>query len=203
MRTIVTVLLIFVLLAVAYNATIRAAENPIVPAGAKLELLFTRTANIAGGLTEGPAVAPDGSIYFTDMPFGSDKGMILRFDPATKKTTVFTDDSGKANGLTCDAQGEPRGMRRCRRRRPPHFALGSQDRQKPHRGRPLPGQTVQLAQRSLHRHQGPHLLHRSPLPGHRAARARLSGRLPHRHGWQGGRSDARRGKAERHRAVAR
>ena len=105
MRTIVTVLLIFVLLAVAYNATIRAAENPIVPAGAKLELLFTRTANIAGGLTEGPAVAPDGSIYFTDMPFGSDKGMILRFDPATKKTTVFTDDSGKANGLTCDAQG--------------------------------------------------------------------------------------------------
>ena len=53
----------------------------IVSPDAKLELLFTRTAAVAGGLTEGPAVAPDGSIYFTDIPFGADKGMIMRFDP--------------------------------------------------------------------------------------------------------------------------
>ena len=66
----------------------------IVSADAKLELLFTRSAEIEGGLTEGPAVAPDGSIYFSDIPFGKDNGMILRFDPKTKKTTVFTDDSG-------------------------------------------------------------------------------------------------------------
>lgn len=77
----------------------------IVPPGAKLELLFTRSAPIKGGLTEGPAVAPDGSIYFSDIPFGKDKGMILRFDPATKQTTVFTDDSGKSNGLKFDAKG--------------------------------------------------------------------------------------------------
>ena len=31
--------------------------------------------------------------------------MILRFDPKTKKTTVFTDDSGKSNGLMFDARG--------------------------------------------------------------------------------------------------
>ncbi len=105
MRMLVTVLLVVVLLAVAYDARMHAAENRIVPEGAKLERLFTRTADIKGGLTEGPAVAPDGSIYFTDMPFGPDKGMILRFDPATKQTTVFTADSGKANGLTCDAEG--------------------------------------------------------------------------------------------------
>jgi len=77
----------------------------IVSPDAKLELLFTRSAPINGGLTEGPAVAPDGSIYFTDIPLGTDKGMILRFDPKTKKTTVFTDASGKANGLMFDAQG--------------------------------------------------------------------------------------------------
>lgn len=77
----------------------------IVPAGAKLELLFTRTAQIKDGLTEGAAVAPDGSIYFSDIPIGTDKGMILRFEPTTKKTTVFSDDSGKANGLMFDAQG--------------------------------------------------------------------------------------------------
>lgn len=80
-------------------------DNPIVPEGAKLELLFTREAKIAGGLTEGPAVAPDGSIYFSDIPFGKDKGLIMRFDPKTKKTTVFNNNSGKSNGLAFDAQG--------------------------------------------------------------------------------------------------
>ncbi len=80
-------------------------QGKVVPHGAKLEHLFTRTANISGGLTEGPAAAPDGSIYFTDIPFGPDRGMILRFDPKTKQTTVFTDDSGKANGLFFDRDG--------------------------------------------------------------------------------------------------
>lgn len=77
----------------------------IVPAGATLELLFTRSAPIKGGLTEGPAVAPDGSIYFSDIPEGKDKGMILRFDPKTKKITVFAADSFKSNGLKFDAKG--------------------------------------------------------------------------------------------------
>jgi gluconolactonase len=77
----------------------------VVAPDARWEVLFTRTAPIAGGLTEGPAVAPDGSIYFSDIPFGKDKGMILRFDPQTKKTTIFKEDSGKSNGLKFDAQG--------------------------------------------------------------------------------------------------
>jgi gluconolactonase len=77
----------------------------IVSSDAKLDLLFTRSANIEGGLTEGPAVAPDGSIYFSDIPFGDDQGMILRFDPKTNKTTVFTAYSGKSNGLIFDAEG--------------------------------------------------------------------------------------------------
>jgi gluconolactonase len=82
-----------------------AADFAIIPEGAKLELLFTRTADIHGGLTEGPAAAPDGTIYFTDIPFDKDRGMILRFDPKTMKTSVFSSDSGKANGLKFDAQG--------------------------------------------------------------------------------------------------
>ncbi len=77
----------------------------IVAPDARLELLFTRSAPITGGLTEGPAVAPDGSIYFSDIPTDTDAGMILRFDPATKKTTVFSRDSGKSNGLIFDAAG--------------------------------------------------------------------------------------------------
>ena len=81
------------------------AQVQIVPADAELEHLFTRTADIKGGLTEGPAVAPDGSIYFSDIPFGKDKGMILRFDPKTGETTVFAEDSYKSNGLAFDADG--------------------------------------------------------------------------------------------------
>ena len=80
-------------------------DASIVDPDAKFELLYTRTAPISGGLTEGPAVAPDGSIYFSDIPFGKDKGLIVRFDPRSKKTSIFTDDSHKSNGLKFDAQG--------------------------------------------------------------------------------------------------
>ena len=133
------------------------------PQRRELELLFTRSPPIKGGLTEGPAVAPDGSIYFSDIPFGKDKGMILRFDPKTKKTTVFTDDSHKSNGLKFDAKGylsPARAPTRAAARRP----LGRQDRQEDRHRRPLHGQALQRAQRPLHRQEGPHLLHRPALP---------------------------------------
>lgn len=77
----------------------------IVPAGAHWEPLYERDVPISGGLTEGVCAAPDGSMYFSDIPFGSDKGRILRFDPKTKTTSVFTDDSSKSNGLMFDARG--------------------------------------------------------------------------------------------------
>jgi gluconolactonase len=80
-------------------------ENPIFADGAKLELLHTRQVKLNSGLCEGPAAAPDGSIYFTDMPFGKDNGMILRFDPASKKVSVFTDRAFKSNGLAFDLTG--------------------------------------------------------------------------------------------------
>ena len=79
--------------------------DAIVAGDAKLELLFTRSLEITGGLTEGPAVAPDGSIYFSDIPFGKDKGKTMRFDPKTGKVTVFREDSGKGNGNKFDAKG--------------------------------------------------------------------------------------------------
>jgi gluconolactonase len=107
MRTVSASLLAVALCSLAFAAeeTPKPTGDEIVPKGATLELLFTRTADIKGGLTEGPAAAPDGSIYFSDIPFGKDKGMILRFDPRTKKTTVFTNDSRKSNGLKFDFDG--------------------------------------------------------------------------------------------------
>ena len=79
--------------------------DAVVPKGAKLELVFTRSAKIKGGLTEGPACAPDGPIYFSDIPVGADKGLIMRYNPKTKTTIVFQADSHKSNGLKFDAQG--------------------------------------------------------------------------------------------------
>jgi gluconolactonase len=99
---------IFVVTAVATAAlgqTPRPTGESVVSPDARLELLFTRSAAITGGLTEGAAVAPDGSIYFSDIPVGKDKGMILRFDPKNNKTSVFTNDSKKSNGLMFDAKG--------------------------------------------------------------------------------------------------
>jgi gluconolactonase len=98
-------LYLVLLCSTAFAEVPKPTGDSIVSADAKLEPLFTRSAPIKGGLTEGPAVAPDGTIYFSDIPFGSDKGMIMHFDPKTKKTTVFTDDSFKSNGLKFDGKG--------------------------------------------------------------------------------------------------
>ena len=72
-----------------------AAQDRIIPAGSRLELLWAE-----GEFTEGPALAPDGSIYFSDIG-----NRILRFDPKTGQTRVYRPESGRANGLKFDAQG--------------------------------------------------------------------------------------------------
>jgi gluconolactonase len=87
------------------------AQNPIVPAGAKLEKIFD------GGLalTEGVAVALDGMAYFSDITFTHvsrelkqpvEAGHIWKFDPKTGKTTIFRSPSGMSNGIKFDAKGD-------------------------------------------------------------------------------------------------
>ncbi|MBS0207946.1 MAG: SMP-30/gluconolactonase/LRE family protein [Planctomycetes bacterium] len=97
-------LLLFLVLQFAPELPAPSGETIVAP-DARWEVLFTRSAPIKGGLTEGPAAAPDGSIYFSDIPVGTDRGMILRFNPTTNKTTVFAADSHKSNGLAFDKAG--------------------------------------------------------------------------------------------------
>jgi gluconolactonase len=81
-----------------------AGDPQILPKGARLEVLFD-----GAFFSEGPAVAPDGSVYFSDITFtyasGMQAGHIMRYDPRTGKTSVFRSPSGMSNGLKFDAQG--------------------------------------------------------------------------------------------------
>src|SRR3954469_6509540 len=99
-----------VLLGLLLGAGLAGAADPIIPPDAKLEKVFS------GGLvlTEGVAVAPDGMGYFSDITFSHvslkekgviEAGHIWKFDPKTKKATIFRSPSGMSNGLKFDAEG--------------------------------------------------------------------------------------------------
>lgn len=79
----------------AAAAEVKPAE-PIVPANSKLELLWGE-----GEFTEGPALAPDGSIFFSDIGTS-----IYRYDPQSSKTELFRKPSGRSNGLMFNQKGE-------------------------------------------------------------------------------------------------
>ena len=68
-----------------------------------LELLYDGAV-----FTEGPAVAPDGSVYFSDITASArsrEAGHILRYDPQAKRTTIYRSPSGMANGIAFDHRG--------------------------------------------------------------------------------------------------
>jgi gluconolactonase len=71
-----------------------AGEN-IVPKNAKLEKLWGD-----GEFTEGPAYGPDRCVYFSDIG-----NRIMKYDPATGKTSEYRKPSGRANGLDFDYKG--------------------------------------------------------------------------------------------------
>jgi gluconolactonase len=75
--------------------TLEAEEPAIVAEGAQLEKLWSD-----GEFTEGPAVGPDGCVYFSDIG-----NRILKFDPSTGKVAEHRNPSGRANGLAFDAAG--------------------------------------------------------------------------------------------------
>ena len=76
----------------------------ILPVDSELEEVFSDA-----HFTEGPTVAPDGTVYFSDITFthqaDMQAGHIMRYDPKTGETTVFRSPSGMSNGMKFDAQG--------------------------------------------------------------------------------------------------
>ena len=51
--------------------------------------------------TEGPAADAKGDVFFTDQP----NNKIYRWDCETGEITLFTDQSGRSNGMYFDTQG--------------------------------------------------------------------------------------------------
>lgn len=76
-------------------------DPAILPPNSQLEELWNE-----GEFTEGVAVNARGLVYFSDIAFDVEKaGRIMKFDPATKKISVHSADSGKSNGLFFDTKG--------------------------------------------------------------------------------------------------
>ena len=71
-------------------------QNNFIESSAELELLWSDAI-----FTEGPAAAPDGSIYFSAIR----TARIMRYDPATDLVTTYRNDSGKSNGLMFNREG--------------------------------------------------------------------------------------------------
>jgi gluconolactonase len=86
-------------------------DPSVLPPGAKLERLFDGPC----ALTEGVAAGHDGMLYFSDITFTSmckdpsgrypQAGHIWKYDPQTRRATIFRSPSGMSNGIKFDAEG--------------------------------------------------------------------------------------------------
>jgi len=79
-------------------------DRSILSPEAELELLFSDAF-----FAEGPAVARDGSVYFSDITFtfksNMQAGRIWNYNPETGITKIFRSPSGMSNGIKFDARG--------------------------------------------------------------------------------------------------
>lgn len=73
-----------------------AQKKPLVAKGAELHLVAADYS-----FTEGPAVAPNGDVYFTDQP--NDK--IIKWSAKDNSVSVFLEPAGRSNGLYFDHDG--------------------------------------------------------------------------------------------------
>ncbi|RKN80048.1 SMP-30/gluconolactonase/LRE family protein [Ulvibacterium marinum] len=74
----------------------KAQENNLVAEGAELTLVAEDY-----DFTEGPALAPNGDVYFTDQP----NDRILKWDATTNSVETYLQPSGRSNGLYFDHDG--------------------------------------------------------------------------------------------------
>ena len=74
-------------------------SGEIVRRGERFERVFERTGPVRDGSVNAPAVAPDGSIYFSDLAPGENPSRLLRFEPASGKTEAVLQSSRVSSGM--------------------------------------------------------------------------------------------------------
>jgi len=101
---VIIVLLLFCLSPQNSFSQIANTTHQIIDPDSKIELLFG-----GGFFTEGPAMGPDGNVYFSDITFTESSGMqaghLWKYDPKSNETSIFRSPSGMSNGIIFDHTG--------------------------------------------------------------------------------------------------
>ncbi len=87
---------LILLFCIALMSSCNAQKSAIIAEGAELTLVADDYE-----FTEGPAIAPNGDVYFTDQP----NDRIVKWDASTNTVSDWMQPSGRANGLYFDHKG--------------------------------------------------------------------------------------------------
>ncbi|MCK0190738.1 SMP-30/gluconolactonase/LRE family protein [Arenibacter sp. F20364] len=90
------VLNVFLTIPILFSLSCKSLRTPLIAEDAKVRLVATDYF-----FTEGPAVAPNGDVYFTDQP----NDRIIKWSDKEKAVSVYMEPSGRSNGLYFDHQG--------------------------------------------------------------------------------------------------
>tara|TARA_R110000851_G_scaffold1501_5_gene5576 strand:+ start:402 stop:1298 length:897 start_codon:yes stop_codon:yes gene_type:complete len=87
---------VFLTIPILFSLSCKSLQTPLIAEDAKVRLVATDYF-----FTEGPAVAPNGDVYFTDQP----NDRIIKWSDKEKAVSVYMEPSGRSNGLYFDHQG--------------------------------------------------------------------------------------------------
>ena len=90
------VIYVFLILPIVFSLSCKSLQTSLIAKDAKVQLVATDYT-----FTEGPAVAPNGDVFFTDQP----NDRILKWSTKDKSVSVYMEPSGRSNGLYFDHQG--------------------------------------------------------------------------------------------------
>ena len=90
------VIYVFLALPIVFSLSCKSLQTSLIAKAAKVQLVATDYT-----FTEGPAVAPNGDVFFTDQP----NDRILKWSTKDKSVSVYMEPSGRSNGLYFDHKG--------------------------------------------------------------------------------------------------
>lgn len=90
------VIYVFLALPIVFSLSCKSLQTTLIAKDAKVQLVATDYT-----FTEGPAVAPNGDVFFTDQP----NDRILKWSTKDKSVSVYMEPSGRSNGLYFDHKG--------------------------------------------------------------------------------------------------